>query len=76
MTINDNVLSVTFFVGKDVAKALGYANTLKAIRDHVDIEDKGVNEMVTPGGTQKVIFINESGLNSRRIYVKCQLLPA
>ena len=43
------------FVGKDVAMALGYVNTLKAIRDHVDIEDKGVNEMVTPGGTQKVI---------------------
>ena len=40
------------FVGKDVATALGYANTLKAIRDHVDSEDKGVNEMVTPGGTQ------------------------
>ena len=52
------------FVGKDVAMALGYANTLKAIRDHVDSEDKGVNEMVTPGGTQKLIFINESGLYS------------
>ena len=52
------------FVGKDVATALGYANTLKAIRDHVDSEDKGVNEMVTPGGNQKVIFINESGLYS------------
>ena len=33
------------FVGKDVATALGYANTLKAIRTHVDIEDKGVNEL-------------------------------
>ena len=53
-----------FFVGKDVAQALGYTNTLKAIRDHVDSEDKGVNEMVTPGGNQKVIFINESGLYS------------
>ena len=52
----------TFFVGKDVAQALGYTNTLKAIRDHVDSEDKGVNEMVTPGGNQRVIFINESGL--------------
>ena len=53
------------FVGKDVATALGYANTLKAIRDHVDSEDKGVNEMVTPGGElQKLIFINERGLYS------------
>ena len=52
------------FVGKDVATALGYTNTLKAIRDHVDSEDKGVNEMVTPGGNQRVLFINESGLYS------------
>ena len=52
------------FVGKDVAQALGYSNTLKAIRDHVDNEDKGVNEMVTPGGNQRVVFINESGLYS------------
>lgn len=30
----------TFFVGKDVAKALGYVNTSKAIQQHVDQEDK------------------------------------
>ena len=29
------------FVGKDVAEALGYANPQKALRDHVDEEDKG-----------------------------------
>ena len=28
------------FVGKDVAKALGYSNTRKALLDHVDYEDK------------------------------------
>ena len=50
------------FCGKDVAEALGYGNPQKAIRDHVFLEDKGVNEMGTPGGTQKAIFINESGL--------------
>ena len=54
----------TFFVGKDVAKALGYNNPLKAIRDHVDEEDKGVNVSFTPGGKQKTILINESGLYS------------
>lgn len=53
-----------FFVGKDVAEILGYSNPLKALRDHVDEEDKGVNEMDTPGGTQQIIFINESGLYS------------
>ena len=29
-----------YFVGKDVAEALGYTNTKKAIGDHVDEEDK------------------------------------
>ena len=29
----------TFFVGKDVAEALGYKNTRKALLDHVDNED-------------------------------------
>lgn len=53
-----------FFVGKDVAEILGYANPQKAVRDHVDDDDKGVNEMDTPGGVQPVMFINESGLYS------------
>ena len=30
------------FVGKDVATALGYSNTSKAIQQHVDHEDKGI----------------------------------
>ncbi|MBO7139566.1 MAG: phage antirepressor KilAC domain-containing protein [Prevotella sp.] len=51
----------TFFVGKDVAVALGYSNPLKAVRDHVDLEDKTVNESFTVNGTS-LIFINESGL--------------
>ena len=54
----------TFFVGRDVAEALGYSDASKAIRVHVDSEDKGVDEMATPGGMQKVIIINESGLYS------------
>lgn len=37
-----------WFVGKDVAAALGYSNPQKAIRDHVDEQDRGVNEMDTP----------------------------
>ena len=53
-----------WFVGKDVAERLGYTNPQKAIRDHVDDEDKGVNEMFTPGGKQQVPIINESGLYS------------
>ena len=49
------------FVGKDVAKVLGYANPQKAIRDHVDEEDKTVNGLFTVNGTAPVL-INESGL--------------
>lgn len=51
-----------WFVGKDVARTLGYSNPQKAIRDHVDNEDRGVNEMDTPGGKQDISIINESGL--------------
>ena len=43
---------------------MGYQNPQRAIRDHVDEEDKGVTEMVTPGGKQSVPIINESGLYS------------
>nr|DAL44174.1 MAG TPA_asm: repressor domain protein [Caudoviricetes sp.]DAV03072.1 MAG TPA: repressor domain protein [Caudoviricetes sp.] len=53
-----------WFVGKDIAVALGYNNPQKAIRDHVDEQDRGVNEMDTPGGKQPIIIINESGLYS------------
>lgn len=52
------------FVGSDVAKALGYTNTQKAIRDHVDDEDKLTERFVLSGQNRKVIIINESGLYS------------
>lgn len=53
-----------WMVGKDVAAALGYTAVEKAIRTHVDEDDKGVTEMDTPGGKQKMVIINESGLYS------------
>lgn len=53
-----------WFVGKDVAETLQYTNPQKAVREHVDEEDKGVNEMDTPGGMQQIVIINESGLYS------------
>lgn len=56
--------NVPWFVGKDVASILGYVGTNKAIRTHVDDEDKGVTKMDTPGGNQETIIINESGLYS------------
>lgn len=51
-----------WFVGKDVAEALGYTNSRKALIDHVDEEDKGVTKRDTLGGNQKLTIINESGL--------------
>lgn len=51
-------------MGKDVATALGYSNTRKAVLVHVDAEDKGVTKWDTPGGIQEMTIINESGLYS------------
>ena len=63
-----------WFVGKDVAEMLGYGNTAQAIRKHVDDEDKGVFDLSTPGGKQRVISINESGLYS--LIMSSKLLSA
>ncbi|WP_323706944.1 Bro-N domain-containing protein [Mammaliicoccus vitulinus] len=54
------------FVGKDVAKILGYKNTREALKYHVDNEDKkdGVAIHDSIGRKQKPVFINESGLYS------------
>ncbi|MDT0753972.1 BRO-N domain-containing protein [Mammaliicoccus sciuri] len=55
-----------YFVGKDVAKVLGYKNTREALKYHVDNEDKkdGVAIHDSIGRTQKPVLINESGLYS------------
>ena len=52
-----------WLVGKDVAEALGYTNPQKAVRDHVDEEDRTVNDSFTVNGTP-ITLINESGLYS------------
>lgn len=51
-----------WFVGKDVATALGYAKPSDVIGKRIDEEDKGISKMETPSGRQEVIIINESGL--------------
>lgn len=53
-----------WFIGKEVAEKLGYVNAQKAVRTHVDEEDKGVTVLDTPGGKQNVTIINESGVYS------------
>ncbi|MFB5496511.1 phage antirepressor KilAC domain-containing protein [Enterococcus casseliflavus] len=54
-----------YFVGKDVAGILGYANTRKALIDHIDEEDKDdVTIRDAIGRNQTMTAINESGLYS------------
>ncbi|HEN0773358.1 TPA: phage antirepressor KilAC domain-containing protein [Streptococcus agalactiae] len=62
-----------FFIGKEVAEKLGYINPHKAIRDHIDSEDKRTERFVHPlGGVQATIIINESGLYSLILSSKLQ----
>lgn len=51
-----------WFVGKDVAEALGYAEPRSAVSKKVEEVDRGVAEMETPSGKQNMTIINESGL--------------
>ena len=60
LLINDE----PYFVGKDIANILGYADTKKAISRHVDEEDSTKRPLPTRGGVQEMIVINESGLYS------------
>ena len=62
----------TYFVGNDVAKALGYSETAKAIRTHC----KGVSEMDIPtnGGVQTMKMITEGDIY--RLVIKSKLPQA
>ena len=51
-----------WFVGKDVAEALGYESPRSAVSKKVEEDDRGVAEMETPSGKQNMTIINESGL--------------
>ena len=50
-----------WLMGVDVARRLGYKNPHKALRDHVDDEDKTVNDSFTVNGTTPIL-VNESAL--------------
>ena len=57
-----NVNGETYFVGKDIALALGYKNTKDALNRHVDQEDKLGSGFTTSGQNREMTVINESGL--------------
>ena len=59
LLINDQ----PWFVATDVADALEYPAASKMTR-LLDDDEKGVHIVVTPGGSQRVLIINESGLYS------------
>ena len=54
----------TYFVGKDVASALGYKNTVDALMRHVDEEDKQTSGFTMGGHRYSMTVVNESGLYS------------
>ena len=56
--------SEPWFVGSNVATILGYTNPQKAIRDHVDDDDKLTERIVLSGQNREVVIINESGMYS------------
>lgn len=61
LTVNNEPM----FVGKDVALALGYKDTVNALKLHVDEEDKMGWQITTPSrGVQNATIINESGVYS------------
>ena len=78
----------TYFVGKDVASALGYVHPTKAVTTHVDEEDRNMTKTVNIQGKRDTTFITESGLyalilsskldSARRFkrWVTSEVLPA
>lgn len=53
-----------WFVGKDVATALGYRDSADALKRHVDAEDKLTRCFTDSGQKREMYTINESGLYS------------
>jgi prophage antirepressor-like protein len=68
MKINGEI----WFVAKDIARNLGYKDQASSLKRHVDEDDRGVGEIPTPGGIQKMRLINESGLYSLILGSKLQ----
>ena len=74
-----------WFRGKDIAKALGYSIPRKAIREHVDPEDRLSLERLSKGALKQTplkneqksaTFINESGLYSLMLQSKLESAKA
>ncbi|MSB66611.1 phage antirepressor KilAC domain-containing protein [Leuconostoc lactis] len=53
-----------WFVGKDVADALGYSASRNALSKHVDSDDKLTHQISASGQKREMVLINESGVYS------------
>lgn len=58
VVINDE----PYFIGKDVAEILGYADTAQAIKQHVEAEDKLTSNFYFSGQSRNMVVLNESGI--------------
>mgnify|MGYP004559702397 CR=1 FL=1 len=59
-----NIDCEPWFVGVDIATALGYSNTRDAIAKHIDNEDKATVAIHDGRQKRNITAINESGLYS------------
>ena len=57
-----NIDGEGWFIGKDVAEALGYKNTRDALSKHVDEEDRMFVSVYDGKQNRNMIIVNESGL--------------
>lgn len=53
-----------WFVGKDIATALGYKDSSDALKKHVEFDDKLTRRFADSGQNREMYVINESGLYS------------
>jgi prophage antirepressor-like protein len=53
-----------WFVGNDIARALGYKDLYSALRHNVENEDKRLCPVSSTSGTQDTTVVNESGMYS------------
>ncbi len=53
-----------YFIGNEVAKILGYSNYRKAVKVHIDDEDKLRSKITHYGQRRNLTLINESGFYS------------
>lgn len=61
---------VPWFVGKDVAECLGYADTFGALKKHVDDEDKQNCQNDSFESPRGMTVVNESGMYSLALFSK------